>query len=175
MEVLGQFHPQIVHTPIALLIFSALFALLGRLFDRDWLRKTAMLMLVIGALGAFVALRSGFYAHRVPEREQGVPEKNIDEHAARGLLTFRLALASLLAYGLALRLKGGAKTALATLGLALQIGAAVAVGVTGREGGELVFEHGANVKIGGVLVKNPGAGENRADPAFQAREKAEKP
>ena len=74
MEVLGQYHPHIVHTPIALLIFSALFALIGRLFDRDWLRKTAMVMLVIGALGAFVAMRSGFYAHDVPEHEQGVPD-----------------------------------------------------------------------------------------------------
>ncbi len=175
MEVLGQFHPQIVHTPIALLIFSALFALLGRLFDRDWLRKTAMLMLVIGALGSFVAMRSGVYAHRVPEHEQGVPEEEIDGHAAKGLLTFRLAIAALLAYGLSTRLKGGAKTALATLGLALQIGAAVAVGVTGHEGGELVYEYGANVKIDGQLVKNPGAKAHHDNPGTEAREKTEQP
>lgn len=172
MEVLGQFHPQIVHTPIALLIFSALFALLGRLFDRDWLRKTAMVMLVIGALGSFAAMRSGFYAHRVPEHEQGVPEDEIDDHAEKGLLTFRLAIGSLLAYGIATRLKGGAKNAVAMLGLALQIGAAVAVGVTGHEGGELVYEYGANVKVGGVLVKNPGGGEHHEN---ESRERSEKP
>jgi len=160
MEVLGQFHPQIVHTPIALLIFSALFALLGRLFDRDWLRKAAMVMLVIGALGSFAAMRSGVYAHRVPEHEQGVPEEEIDGHAAKGLLTFRLAFASLLAYGIATRLKAGAKNAVAVVGLALQIGAAVAVGITGHEGGELVYEYGANVKVDGALVKNPGADEH---------------
>ena len=163
MEVLGQFHPQIVHTPIALLIFSALFVLAGRLFDREWLRKAAMVMLVIGAVGAFVAMRSGVYAHRVPEHEQGVPEHDIDEHAEKALLTFRLAMAALVAYGIATRLKGGAKGAVQTLALLLQVGAAVAVGLTGREGGELVYEHGANVRIGGVLVKNPGAGEHHKD------------
>ena len=50
MDVLGQFHPQIVHTPIVLLIFSALFAIAGRLFDRDWVRKASVLLLVFGFL-----------------------------------------------------------------------------------------------------------------------------
>ena len=160
MEVLGQFHPQIVHTPIALLIFSAFFALVGRLFDRDWLRKTAMVMLMIGALSAFVAMRSGFYAHGVPEHEQGVPEEAIDEHADKALITFRLAMAALLAYVIATRLKGPAKTAVNVIGLTLQIFAAVGVGFTCHEGGELVYEYGANVKVDGKLVKNPGADEH---------------
>lgn len=157
MEVLGQFHPQIVHTPVALLIFSAFFAILGLLFDRDWLRKSAMVLLVIGAIGAYVAIESGKYAHRVPERQQGVPEEAIDEHADLAHLTYRLAVGALIAYLLASRAKGRVKTALMAAGLLLQIGAAGAVGVTGKEGGELVYEHGANVRIGGVLVKNPGA------------------
>ena len=33
------------------------------------------------------------------------------------------------------------------------------MGFTGKLGGELVYEHGANVKIGGVLVKDTGGGE----------------
>ena len=65
---LGLYHPQIVHTPIVMLIFSAFFALVGRLFDRDWLQRTSVLMLVFGFLGAFLAVQSGNSAHRVPER-----------------------------------------------------------------------------------------------------------
>ena len=61
---LGPFHPQIVHTPIVMLIFSAFLALVGRLFDREWLRKTSVLMLVFGFLGAFLAVQSGKPAHR---------------------------------------------------------------------------------------------------------------
>ena len=156
MDFLGPFHPQIVHTPIALLIFSAFFAIVGRLFDRDWLRKSAMLMLVFGCLGAYFAIESGKPAHRVPEHEQGVPEEAIDEHAAIAHNTFKFAVAALIAYAIATRLKGGPKKVLVGTGLVLQVLAAVGVGLAGKEGGELVYEHGANVHVAGELVKTPG-------------------
>lgn len=157
MDVLGQFHPQIVHTPVALLIFSAFFAIIGRLFDRDWVRKASVLLLVFGFLGSFAAVRSGLIAHRVPEREQGVSEEEIDEHRDFGQYTLYLAGGALVAVGVAARMSGGAASAVGALALVLQIAAAVMVGVTGHAGGELVYEQGANVKVGGVLVKNPGA------------------
>ena len=159
MEVLGQFHPQIVHTPIVLLIFSALFAIAGRLFDRDWVRRTSVLLLVFGFLGAFAAVRSGTIAHKVPEREQGVPEKDIDEHAEMGEKVMYLSGAALAAVIVASRLSGNAAQAVGMLALVLQILAAGAVGFTGKLGGDLVYEHGANVKLGGVLVKDPAGGE----------------
>ena len=43
------------------------------------------------------------------------------------------------------------------LALILQLLAAGAVAFTGKLGGELVYEHGANVRIGGTLVKDAGA------------------
>ena len=101
MDALGPFHPQIVHTPIALLVFSALFAIAGRMADREWLRKTAMLLLVFGFLGSFAAVQSGQPAHRDPEREQGVPEDRIDAHAEFGRYTLWVAGGSLAAYALA--------------------------------------------------------------------------
>jgi uncharacterized membrane protein len=166
MDALGQFHPQIVHTPVALLVFSAFFALAGRLFDREWVRKTSVLLLVFGFLGAFAAVQSGQVAHRVPEHEQGVPEGEIDEHAEFGRYTMWVAGAALVAYAAATRVPAGAAGAVSALALVLQLAAAVLVGVTGYRGGELTFEYGANVKIGGVLVKNPGAGrEGRAGAA----------
>jgi uncharacterized membrane protein len=178
MDALGQFHPQIVHTPVALLVFSALFAIAGRLFDREWVRKTAMLLLVFGFLGSFVAVQSGQVAHRVPEHEQGVPEDEIDEHAEFGRYTMWAAGAALVAYAAGTRLPGGAGNAVAALALVLQIAAAVLVGVTGHRGGELVYEYGANVRMGGALLKNPGAGregrsEGAGDAAAPTGEKAE--
>ncbi len=108
METLGQFHPQIVHTPVALLVFSALFAIAGRLFDREWVRKASVLLLVFGFLGSFAAMRSGFAAHEVPEDEQGVPEHAIEDHASKGQLAFYLAGGALVAVIAAGRLAGGA-------------------------------------------------------------------
>lgn len=157
LSFLGPFHPQIVHTPIALLIFSAFFAIVGRLFDRDWLRKASVLMLVFGFLGAFLAVQSGKPAHRVPEHKQGVPEEAIDSHGESGERVMYLAGGALVALGIASRLQGGAANAIGMLALLLQIAAAVLVGVTGHKGGQLVYEHGANVKVDGQLVKSVNA------------------
>ena len=166
MDALGPFHPQIVHTPIALLVFSAFFAIVGRLFDREWVRRTSVLLLVFGWLGAWVAVKSGGPAHRVPEHKQGVPEEAIDGHAELGRYTMWTAGAAVAAYALTTRMTGSAASAVTALALLLQIAAAVLVGVTGLRGGRLTYDYGANVRIGGVLVKNPGArDEQRGAPA----------
>ena len=74
---------------------------------------------------------------------------------------------ALVAYGASARLPGGVAGAVAGLALALQIAAAVFVGITGFRGGKLTYEHGANVRVGGVLVKNPGAGREERAPRQQ--------
>jgi uncharacterized membrane protein len=159
LDFLGPFHPQIVHTPVALLIFSAFFAILARLFDRDWLKKTAVLLLVFGFLGAFLAEQSGKPAHRVPEHKQGVPEEAIDTHSNSAKWVTWTSGAALLALGVATRVKGGFASVLSGLALVLQIMSAFAVGRTAYLGGKLVYDHGANVKVDGVLVKSAHAVE----------------
>lgn len=161
LSFLGPFHPQIVHTPIVLLIFSAFSALLGRLMDRDWLRKTSVLLLVFGFLGAFLAVQSGKPAHRVPEHQQGVPEEAIDTHEMMGERVMWLSGAAIVALGLASRLKGGAASAVGAIGLILQLLAAGAVGYAAYLGGKLVYQHGANVRVDGQLVKSVHAGEHK--------------
>lgn len=161
---LGSFHPYIVHTPIAMLIFSALFAVVGRLTDRDWLKKASIAMLVFGFLGAFAAVQSGKPAHRVPEHEQGVPEAAIDAHKVVGERTMWLSGLALVALFGASRLKGGAASAVGALGLILQLLAAGAVGYSGYLGGKLTYDHGANVKVDGQLVKSAHAAERAHEP-----------
>src|ERR1041385_3630626 len=164
LSFLGPFHPQIVHTPLFLLIFSAFLALVGRLMDRDWIQKTSVVMLVFGFLGAFAAVRSGLPAHRVPEHQQGVPEKDIDTHEMMGERTMYLAGLALVALFAASRLKGGAAAAVGGLGLILQLLAAGAVGYAAHLGGQLVYQHGANVKVDGQLVKSVHAAEREHEP-----------
>lgn len=164
LSFLGPFHPQIVHTPIVMLIFSAFFALVGRLFDREWVRRASVLMLVLGFLGAFLAVQSGKPAHRVPEHQQGVPEHDIDEHAAAGQWVLYMSGGALVLLFVASRLKGGAASAVGMLALLFQLCAAGAVGVTGYRGGKLVYEHGANVKVDGQLVKSANAAKQKAEP-----------
>ena len=178
MHWIGRFHPQIVHTPIVMLVFSAFFAIVGRLFDRDWVRKASVLLLVFGFLGAFAAVRSGLIAHRVPEHRQGVPEEAIDDHGEAGQWAMYLAGAALVAVAVASRLSGPAAGVVGGLALLLQLMAASAVGVAGYRGGALVYEHGANVRIAGQLVKDAahGAAAGRAAAPDPARgEQAAKP
>jgi uncharacterized membrane protein len=165
-DFLGPFHPQIVHTPVALLIFSAFFSILGHVMDRDWLKKTAVLLLVFGLVGSFLAEQSGKPAHRVPEREQGVPEDAIHEHSDAAEWVTRTAAGALVALGIATRLKGGARTAVTGLALLLQVMAAVAVGRTALLGGKLTYDHGANVRVDGQLVKSANAGAGHREGAM---------
>jgi len=164
MNFLGPFHSQIVHAPIVLIVFSAFFALVGLLMDRDWLKKTSVVLLVFGFLGAFLAVQSGKPAHRVPEHQQGVPEQAIDTHEMLGERTMYLAGLALVALFIASRLKGGVASAVGALGLILQLLAAGCVAYTGYLGGKLVFEHGANVKVDGQLVKSVHAAEREHEP-----------
>jgi uncharacterized membrane protein len=156
MNWIGQFHPQLVHAPIILLVFSALFSLVGLLFDRDWVKKSAVLLLVFGFLGAFVAVRSGLVAHRVPEHRQHVPEHDIDEHEDAANWVLWMSGAALLAVAVAARVQGRGKGVASAIALLLQLVAAATVVRAAHLGGKLVYEHGANVKIGGALVRDVG-------------------
>jgi uncharacterized membrane protein len=156
MEALGPFHPQIVHFPVALLLVSVVLSLAGRALDREWLRRAGTSLLVLGFLGAVAATLSGDAAHETPEDVQGVPEAAIEAHEDMAKVAMFLAGGAVVALGLAGRVRA-ASGALSALALLLQLAAAVAVGVAGHRGGALVYEHGANVRVGGALVRHPGA------------------
>jgi uncharacterized membrane protein len=143
-------HPLIVHTPIVLLIFSALLELAGRALDADWARRSALVLLVVGALGAGAAVITGTAAGDAAER-QGVAEQPVDSHEDAGKLTLALAVGAVVARALSARV-GALRGLVAGLALALQLAAAVMVGVTGYRGGRLVYEHGAGVSVHGARV-----------------------
>jgi uncharacterized membrane protein len=139
-----EIHPVIVHTPIALIIVSLLFDIVGRLTDLDWWRKAAFAMLVVGVLGAGAAVLTGNAAEEKAE-DQGVPHDAIEQHEEAGILTLWLGVAAVLARALAAR-PGPARAAVSALALIAHLLVAGAVGVAGYRGGILVFQHGAGVQ-----------------------------
>lgn len=156
MEFLAPFHTQIVHTPIALIIISLLFEIVGRATDSDWWRKAAFAMLVVGVLGAGAAVLSGTEAGERAEERQGVPEAVVDAHEDAGKLALWIGLGAVAARAVSGSV-GGARAAVAGLALALHLAAAVAVGIAGYRGGQLVYEHAAGVRLQGQLLRHPGA------------------
>lgn len=154
-------HPIIVHTPIALLICSVLFELVGRALDADWWRRGAVALLVFGTIGAAAAVITGDAAGDAAER-QGVADQPLEQHEDAGKLTLALAAGAVVVRALATR-AGSARGAVTTLALVLQLAAAVMVGITGFRGGRLVYEHGAGVRVHGVHVASDQAPKARGE------------
>ena len=156
MEWLGPFHPQIVHFPIALLILSALFDLVGRATDSAWWRKASMAMLVMAVAVGVTAILTGEFVGDRAEKLQGIPEATVDAHGDLGKLAIWLAGGALAAR----LIEGGvgaARTVVGAVALLLQLAAAVTIGFAASRGGKLVYRHGAGVAIEGKLIKHADA------------------
>jgi uncharacterized membrane protein len=151
MEFLAPFHPQIIHAPIALIVVGFLFELIGRALDRAWWRKAAFAMLVVGVMGAALAVLSGLPAGQSAEHH-GVSEEAVDAHEEMALLTLWLGIAAVVARVASTRL-AGVGGALSVLALLLHLATAVCVGVAAHRGGMLVYEHGAAVRVNGRTVR----------------------
>jgi uncharacterized membrane protein len=150
-ELLAPFHPQITHGPIVLIIVALGFELIGRALDREWWRKAAFAMLILGVIGAFLAVQSGEGASNVVEK-QGVPEHTVDAHGDLGKLALWFGLGAVVARAASAR-AGALRGAVSWLGLALHLVAAITVGIAAHRGGQLIFEHGANVRLHGKLLE----------------------
>jgi len=175
MDFLGPFHPLIVHTPIALIIFSFVFDLAGRALDADWWRRAAVVMLVIGVLGGAAAILSGEPASEVAEKKQGIPEAQVERHEDIAKMSVWLGGGSLAARAIAAAIPGGGP-AVAAVALLLHLASAVSVGVAGYRGGELVYRHGAAVRMNGQLLRHgDGGGEASAVAPTGAGPTAEPP
>ena len=162
MEFLAPFHPQITHAPIVLIIVGFVFEIAGRLLDRDWWRKAAFALLILGVVSAYLSVQSGEAASAAVEK-QGVPERTVDAHGNVGKLALWFGLGAVVARALAGRM-GPARAAVSGLGLALHLVAAIAVGIAAHRGGQLIFEHGANVRVHGQLLRvGPPGGEKKAE------------
>lgn len=136
-------HPMVVHFPIALLIVGFLVELAGRLLRRPWLGHAALLLLILGALGAVAAARTGEAAEETVLETPAI-EEVLEEHEEGGKQTMWLflglaALRSVLAW---------LKRDTAVVGwifLVLWAGGLVLLYETAHHGGELVYKHGAGV------------------------------
>lgn len=63
MEFLANMHPKIVHFPLAFLMLYPVIEFLALVSKKDFFSKTANLFLIIGTLGAFLAVFTGNQAY----------------------------------------------------------------------------------------------------------------
>lgn len=174
LDFLAPFHPQITHGPIVLLIIGFVFELIGLLLDREWWRKAATALLVLGVAGAILAVLSGREAGELALK-QHVPEDDVDAHEVMALMALWYSLGALVLRGVAARIKRF-RTLVAAVSLIGWLAACVFVGIAAHRGGDLVFEHGAAVRQAGGSREPAGTerGEHERESGEKERESGEK-
>lgn len=154
-----QAHGALTHFPIALLIAALAFEAGGSLFRRARWRDAAVWMLAAGAVMAVPALLTGWLTSRSLFSGAGGPPPGFVPHWRFALIATALAFASL-----ALRVMRRERSGPARRGVATAVGAlaAMAVGVTGYLGGDMVLG-------GRGGAQAPGSGGTDATRAAVAR------
>lgn len=139
-------HPVVVHFPIAFVLFGAAAAVVYAALGRAFWRGVALLGFAAGTAGAWAAVWTGETIH---EAVEGTPvvDALVGRHEDLGEWTLWVSLAALVVLaGIALWAwragRGPAERdplALRLVALALALGAAVLVALTGHLGGQMVW------------------------------------
>ena len=59
MEFLSNLHPVVIHFPVALLFTYGIIDIIGIVFHRQFLLKTALLLLILAVISAFLGVLTG--------------------------------------------------------------------------------------------------------------------
>ncbi len=156
------YHPIVVHFPVALLplalIFVALHWGLGRRFG--WLSSAGLTLAGVGFAFAYLAMVTGNWVGEVVEKQPGVREAVLEEHEGAGQFIGILGLVALILLVLILlvawrspAVRGRAVVLAELVTLVVLVVLVPLTLSTAKLGGELVYEMGAGVKVLG----GPGA------------------
>lgn len=135
-------HPMAVHFPIALLIASVFLDFLRAATKKEEFDKSGFQLLVLGVIGAVVAVIFGFLAEDAAPKLPAVSDL-IETHEALALTTTGIFAALLIARFVLMR-KGSFDKLRIFYIIAAVAGIAILLS-TAFFGGELVYEHGAAV------------------------------
>jgi|SRR5690554_269253 len=141
MEFLAEFHPKVVHFPIAILLTYVLFETLAAITKKDFLQKGAHLLLFLGVIAAFVAVQTGERAEMAFDywnKEASDLMKGHEQYANLTIWYF----AALLVARTVLVFKKKFNNVFNYVFVVLAFVGAYFVYQTGDHGGRMVYEHG---------------------------------
>ncbi len=149
MEFLAEFHPKVVHFPIALLLTYILFEGLGAITKKEFLLKGAHLLLLLGVVAAFVAIQTGERAEMAFDYWNKEASALMEEHEMYANITIWY-FTALLVLRTFLVFKKKFTDVFKYSFVVLALIGGYFVYQTGDHGGRMVFEHG----IGTEYKKN---------------------
>lgn len=132
-------HPMVVHFPIALLLLGFLFDFVYLFIKKDHcLSKAGMYLMILGTLGAGVALASGFLF--TTALTDGEVAKIYDRHKIGALITLIIMTISA-SVRIILEVKKKEETSLKWVSFGLYFLGTAAVSFTGLMGGTMVYKY----------------------------------
>jgi uncharacterized membrane protein len=138
------YHPFIVHFPVALLTVGFFCDAAGILFRRDHLLRTGYLLLVLGAVSAIAAALTGNAAEDDAARIPGIAAA-LEQHESVSTAATWLAI-GLALFRTHLTLKKKFAGSLRYVFLAGAAATAVLVAISGYTGGRMSYEYGPGVR-----------------------------
>lgn len=149
MEFLAGLHPKVIHFPIAFFILYFIFETAGLVLKKEYLNKSAIIILALAVFFAVIAVLTGNQAHEMVKRIQidtALYNEFIAKHELYSTITLWYFLALLIArtyLTVKKKFAGNVRYIFLLLGL---IGS-VLIYLTASFGGDLVFKYGIGTKL----------------------------
>lgn len=137
-------HAMFIHFPIALLIVGFLFELLSLILKKDYLKKGAFYLLILGALGTLASYLSGNAAGE--GIEEGPLKNPLELHEQAATISLWLTLATAVVYSI-IAIAKFRKNWLKIFSVILFAAVIGSIARTGYLGGQLVYKHGAGIQL----------------------------
>lgn len=145
MELLGNFHPKVIHFAIALLIVYPLLEIIAVVFKKDGYSKAAHLILFLGVLGALASMITGKQAFEMFDEWNKTTDKLLETHEHYASFTIWTFAAILIAKTF-LAVKKINKLQFNVILIVMALIGNYFVYRTGEAGGEMVHVHGQGTK-----------------------------
>jgi uncharacterized membrane protein len=146
MEFLAEFHPKIIHFPIAFLLVYLLLEMLGAIFRKDFFSKAAHLFLLFGVLGALAAVLTGNQAEGAFEGWNKTTSAILETHSMYANITLWY-FTVLLVFRTFIVLRKKFSNLFKYIFCVLALVGSYFVYQTGEYGGKMVFHHGVGTQF----------------------------
>jgi uncharacterized membrane protein len=149
MEFLAELHPRIIHFPIAFFILYFLFETTGILLKKEYLLKSAFIVLILGVFFSLLSVLTGNQAHEVVKQIQidaTLYNDLIEQHELFATITLWYFVA-VLVFRTYLLVKKKFESKIRYTFIILGLIGSLLIFLTGTYGGELVFKYGIGTKL----------------------------
>jgi uncharacterized membrane protein len=149
MEFLADLHPKVIHFPIAFFILYFLFETTGIILKRDYLTKSAFIVLILGLFFSLFSVLTGNQAHQAVKQVQidaALYNDLIEQHELFATITlwYFVAVSVFRTY---LLVNKKFVNRIRYIFIILGLVGSLLIYLTGTYGGELVFKYGIGTKL----------------------------